>query len=727
MRPSDQTNGGQVSRIAKPLMAAVTVALGVGAVLLSLRTAGAQPVVNAVVNAASYVGGSFAPGEMVVIFGTGLGPNQLTLSQPDVNGNVPNSLAGVTVTFNGILSPLIYVSSAQIVAITPFELPVVATAQLKVTYSHAASQPFTIKLIQTAPGVFSADASGSGNSAALNADGSRNNTGNPAQPGALVSFYLTGVGFTTPAGVDGTLATAPSSIDAPVAVTIGGIPAAVSYAGSVPGKVTGFARIDVTVPPNLPYGGDVPLFVQVGNVTSQAGLTVAMAGSPAPWSAVTSFSPNSVTISTSEGAPYGDCDFWSGSICASESNSLGYGPTKVMRLYICLSGQVTFTSCSQNPTVSGPLSQSMLSQINTGIAAYSGTGIRLLIRFIYNFGPIGANAQDAPLNVILTHIDQLAPILLQNRDLIFALEAGFIGTWGEWHDSTNGNDTAAAHKAVLDKELGYFSNAFPILNRDPGILLAYNGTLTPSPALGIHDDYYASSSDDAGTWNPCDTSAAYCFSNYTQAQITAYGAAVSQAAMFAGEFGAVYSSLQSCSALDSYSYMLHPQSIALSPYPVTVATELQKEGCGLSFFNQAGTRIVLQRAGIFGTPVPAGQLSVALTMTNAGYGRVIRSRPATLVLLQNGHAVAQIPVPLQSLDLRTLASFTAETFQFSITLPTTLPAGPVDFALLIPDPAPSLSSSAAYALPLNSLDTSGNAIFDPSTGYNRLAIQSPGR
>jgi hypothetical protein len=109
----------------------------------------------------------------------------------------------------------------------------------------------------------------------------------------------------------------------------------------------------------------------------------------------------------------------------------------------------------------------MLKDINTRIAAFAGTGMRLIVRFTYNFGPIGAGAMDAPIDVISTHIDQVAPILLQYKDMIFAVEAGFIGTWGEWHDSTNGNDTAAAHKIVLDKELSYFSGLFPILVRTP--------------------------------------------------------------------------------------------------------------------------------------------------------------------------------------------------------------------------------------------------------------------
>lgn len=685
-------------------------------------SARAQPVVNAVANAASYDGSVIAPGEMVVIFGSGLGPTNPVSLQLDASGRVSSSLAGVLVTFNGIQSPLVYVSASQIAAMTPYELAGLGTAQLQVTYASATSLPFPVKLVATMPGIFTANASGAGNAAATNADGSLNSASNPALPGSYITFYLTGEGQTNPAGGDGEIAPSGSSINAPVAVTIGGIPAQVLYAGSAPGEVNGFAQINAVVPSDLQYGGNVPVVVQIGNITSQPGLTIAVAGSPAPLSLVTSFSPNVTTISTSEGAPYGDCDFWApGPICSNESD-FGYGPTKVMRLYICLSGEVAQGSCSQNPAVTGPLSAGMLTSINSGIAAYGGSGMRLIIRFTYNFGPIGPGAMDAPINVISTHIDQLAPILLQNKDLIFALEAGFIGTWGEWHSSTNGNDTAAAQKVVLDKELNYFNGVFPVLVRYPGNLITYTGSITPPLGLGLHDDFYASNSDDGATWNPC--AGGYCLPNYSASQLMSYAAEVSTNTMFVGEFGGLYPVLQTCDALDAYSYTLHPQSITIFP-GADIGTELQNEGCAQSFYNRVGTRIVLQRAAIIGNPIPGGQLFVALTIMNAGYGRVIRQRPVTLVLIQTGRAVAQIPIPVQNLDLRTLQSFASETFQFEAALPTTLQSGPVSVALLIPDPAPSLSSIPAYALPFNSLDQNGNPIFDPTTGYNYIDGSGP--
>ena len=464
-----------------------------------------------------------------------------------------------------------------------------------------------------------------------------------------------------------------------------------------------------------------------------AGTSITVVANTPSLSLENTFSPNAVTISTSEGAPYDDCDFWitTAAECIAESN-LGHGPTKVMRLYICLSGEVavfeppSHPACSQQPKVTGPLSQTILSDMNTRIAAYAGTGVRVMPRFIYNFGPTaGRSAKDAPINVIAENVGQIAPVVLQNKDLIFALEAGFIGTWGEWHDSTNGNDTAKAQAIVLKEELSYFSGLFPILVRSPGDLIEYTGTLTPQAGLGIHDDYYASASDDGGTFDSCERNEGHCLSSYTASQLASYTAAVSKSTMFVGEFGALYPNLQTCSALDAYSYMFHPQSIAIEPFPATVGRNLQKEGCATSFYNKVGTRIEVQRATIIGNPIPNGQLYISLTMANTGYGRVIRPRPATLVFVSSGKIVGQIPMALSTMDLRELASSsppTPHTFEVNVALPASFPtSGSVSLAVLIPDPAPSLKAQPAYVLPLNSLDQNGNPIFDPATGYNTIA------
>jgi hypothetical protein len=100
-----------------------------------------------------------------------------------------------------------------------------------------------------------------------------------------------------------------------------------------------------------------------------------------------------------------------------------------------------------------------------------------------------------------------------------------------------------------------------------------------------------------------------------------------------------------------------------------------------------------------------------------------------VVFVSNGTVVAQAPIALAALDLRQLASAATpvpETFQFTVTLPATFPtSGSVTAALTFPDPAPSLTSQAAYALPLNSVDAAHSPVFDPTTGYNAIATLTP--
>lgn len=456
---------------------------------------------------------------------------------------------------------------------------------------------------------------------------------------------------------------------------------------------------------------------------ASAAVAEAVTDQPADASALSvtrTFSPNARTISTSEGTIYSSCNFWTNAPqqCIKASN-VGYGPTTVFHINICLSGAVSTSDCSKQPRVTGPLSAKMLAGIDERLSAFEGTGVRLAVRFTYNFGPIGPGAMDAPIKVISTHIDQLAPILLRHRDLIVALDAGFIGTWGEWHDSTNGNDTAAAQKALLDKERAYFRGVFPVLVRYPGDLIQYSGGAAQSD-LGLHDDAYASNVFDGGTWNPCVGNAGYCLSGYTLAELESYAAKVSTATLFTGEFGPIAPALQPCAALDQYSHTYHLQFTSVA---TSTLAFLKTEGCDTSFYNKVGVRIELHKATATVDRDPARGLDLALTLSNAGYGRMIRPRPAKVVFLSHGKPVAETPIPLADLDLRQLQPAVKpawRTFNIHLHAPAEVRLdGPSAIALVFPDPAPSLESKPAYALPLNSIDDhTKSPVFDPATGYN---------
>jgi uncharacterized protein (TIGR03437 family) len=89
-------------------------------------------------------------------------------------------------------------------------------------------------------------------------------------------LYLTGGGQMS-GSTDGSFAAPPlPTIQLPVTVTIGGQQAKVNYAGAVPGQVAGIVEIAVQVPNGIQAGGAVPVTVQIGGVSAQSGVTVAI-------------------------------------------------------------------------------------------------------------------------------------------------------------------------------------------------------------------------------------------------------------------------------------------------------------------------------------------------------------------------------------------------------------------------------------------------------------------
>ncbi|HLH00695.1 MAG TPA: putative Ig domain-containing protein [Bryobacteraceae bacterium] len=234
------------------------------------------PVITSVVNAASFINGPVAPGEIVTIFGTSLGPLLPATLQLNDFGRIGSTLAGTQVLFDGFPAPLIYVSSQQISVVVPYEIALDATTSVFVQYLNQRSAPLTFAVAPSAPGIFTINGPSQG--AILNQDGSVNSTSNGAAPGSIVSIFATGEGQTQPAGVDGTITgTQLPMPQLPVTVQIGGQNAQVTYAGAAPGEPAGVLQVNAMVPSGVQRGASVPITITVGNTPSQAGVALAIA------------------------------------------------------------------------------------------------------------------------------------------------------------------------------------------------------------------------------------------------------------------------------------------------------------------------------------------------------------------------------------------------------------------------------------------------------------------
>lgn len=231
-----------------------------------------------VVNAASSQGGAVAPGEIVTLYGSGLGPVSPASLQLTPDGQlVTNSLASVQVLFDGVPAPLIYVSDSQVSAVVPYDVAGQTSTSVQVSNGGITSDPLALSVAASAPALFTQTASGAGPAAALNQDYSLNTAANPAARGSVLQLFATGEGQTSPGGINGKLAAAPLPKPVqPVKVQIGGVDAPVLYAGAAPGLVAGLMQVNVQVPRSVSPGAAVSVMITVGAAASPAGVTVAV-------------------------------------------------------------------------------------------------------------------------------------------------------------------------------------------------------------------------------------------------------------------------------------------------------------------------------------------------------------------------------------------------------------------------------------------------------------------
>jgi uncharacterized protein (TIGR03437 family) len=154
------------------------------------------------------VAGAVAPGELITLFGLGFGPGALT--HYEVSGGVVTGVLDQTrVLFDGAPAPLIFVSGDLIGAVVPYAVAAKTRTVIQVEYQGRVGNPVTVPVVAAAPALIAADASGIGQGAILNENGSINSMANPARRGSVVMLYGTGEGATTPAGVDGRIADTP--------------------------------------------------------------------------------------------------------------------------------------------------------------------------------------------------------------------------------------------------------------------------------------------------------------------------------------------------------------------------------------------------------------------------------------------------------------------------------------------------------------------------------------
>jgi uncharacterized protein (TIGR03437 family) len=232
------------------------------------------PAVASVLNAASFQPGIEA-GSWVMIQGANLAntnPGRTWTASEVVNGNLPTSLDGVSVTIDGRPAFVEYISPSQINVQAPSD-SVVGAVNVVVTNNGAASAPATAQLQAAAPAFFVYPGT---NYAIASLLPDYAEVGDPpavpgtvaAKPGDTLALWGTGFGATNPAVPAGTTVTgAPAVVMLPM-VTIGGVPVPVVSAVLTKGSA-GLYQVTMQLPATVPAGA-VAVQASVGGVPAPA-------------------------------------------------------------------------------------------------------------------------------------------------------------------------------------------------------------------------------------------------------------------------------------------------------------------------------------------------------------------------------------------------------------------------------------------------------------------------
>jgi uncharacterized protein (TIGR03437 family) len=220
-------------------------------------------------------GSPVSPGGILTLFGTGFGTQ--TMTAPTLPFGT--TLGGIVVKINGVAAPIFSISPKQLSVIVPFGTAS-GPATVAVSVANVASNTIEVNVAATAPGIFTLTQNGLGDAAVRHANYVVVDANSPAVQGEVVLLFLSGMGATSPAVVDGTAAPGKepfARVSSPVVVTLDGIPCTVSFSGLAP-TLAGLYQMNIQLPPAVAAGIHSLAVQTVEGFTDMANLRIGAAG-----------------------------------------------------------------------------------------------------------------------------------------------------------------------------------------------------------------------------------------------------------------------------------------------------------------------------------------------------------------------------------------------------------------------------------------------------------------
>lgn len=361
-----------------------------------------------------------------------------------------------------------------------------------------------------------------------------------------------------------------------------------------------------------------------------------------------------------------------------------------------------------NSFMSGEISESFLNKIQSSFDALRTGGAKCILRFAYKKSE-NDKPWDAPQDIVLGHIAQIKPLLEKNKDVIFVMQAGFVGVWGEWYYTTNFNYQPSSNadylprKQVAEALLDALPAEREVSLRTPQFKMRMYGvslkdTITVKTAhdgstlsrLGGHNDCFGAAEDDWGTFDQ-------------ETNDRKFWKADTRYTIMGGETCNVS---EYCTCTSSLKDMEDYHWTYLnSGYNTDVISRWNNQGCLDQIKDRLGYRLSLRQVRHSANPKAGETIRVELVMTNSGFAAPMNPRNAFLVFKDNSGNVTKFPL---GSDPRSWQPGTRTLVSAII-----VPAEHGTVYLELSDPL--LQDRPEYSIAL-----ANDGIYDSKTGLNKL-------
>lgn len=350
---------------------------------------------------------------------------------------------------------------------------------------------------------------------------------------------------------------------------------------------------------------------------------------------------------------------------------------------------------------SSRISKERLDDIEKALIAIKRAGIKTIVRIVYAHAIGDA---DAELYWIEQHLSQLAPLLSRYEGIIYAVQAGCIGPWGEWHSSINHRDTADDRFRVLNLLHANIPPGLTIHVRRPSFkqeFIARTDNEISSTRFGHHNDCLLADATDMGTYLPADVKSAKEYLSRESLSVPYGGETCKKSA----EFTRCTLFLEQFSNL-GVSYLngdYHPDVIA----------ELTRQGCWSGIRRNLGYRLELRNLEI-DSQSDSENLRAVLTIINTGWAPIYSNRKIIVRIRSAAGASMQLSVTAPA----TREWLPGKEISVSFELPIKLITPGSRLTIGLPDPSPALENDSNYAVRIP------NAVrWDDDLGENVVAAQ----